>query len=78
VVILVIFNTILQEFDPEKFYKLLEEAEGQVKETVKKDIPQYIFNEFGLSKETLKGILSKRMSCYLLFLYNLNSTNWFN
>lgn len=44
------------EFDPEKFYKLLEEAEGQVKQTVKKDVPQYIFNKLGLNKETLKEL----------------------
>ncbi|XP_071161735.1 microtubule-associated serine/threonine-protein kinase 3-like isoform X2 [Mytilus edulis] len=44
------------EFDPEKFYKLLEEAEGQVKETVKKDVPQYIFNKLGLNKDSLKEL----------------------
>ena len=41
----------VQEFDPEEFYRLLEAAEGQAKQTIKTDIPQYIVNKLGLNRE---------------------------
>ena len=46
------------EFDPEEFYHLLEQAEGQAKVTqgVKTDIPQYIINKLGLNRDPIAGI----------------------
>ena len=44
-----------QEFDPEEFYHLLEAAEGQVRETVKTDIPRYIISKLGLNRDPLAG-----------------------
>ena len=45
----------LQEFDPEEFYHLLEAAEGQAKQTIKTDIPQYIVSKLGLNRDPLAG-----------------------
>ena len=45
----------MQEFDPEEFYRLLEAAEGQAKQTIKTDIPRYIINKLGLNREILMG-----------------------
>ncbi|XP_060070360.1 microtubule-associated serine/threonine-protein kinase 3-like [Ylistrum balloti] len=42
------------EFDPEQFYQLLEAAEGQAKQTIKADIPQYIINKLGLNRDPLE------------------------
>ncbi|XP_055956452.1 microtubule-associated serine/threonine-protein kinase 3 isoform X3 [Patella vulgata] len=39
------------EFDPEEFYMLLEAAEGQAKQTIKDDIPQYIISKLGLNRD---------------------------
>jgi len=47
----------LQEFDPEEFYRLLEAAEGQAKQTIKTDIPQYIVSKLGLNREIPIGQL---------------------
>lgn len=44
-----------QEFDPEEFYMLLEAAEGQAKQTIKADIPQYIISKLGLAGDPLSG-----------------------
>ena len=44
-----------QEFDPEEFYMLLEAAEGQAKQTIKADIPQYIISKLGLAGDPLAG-----------------------
>ncbi|OWF46091.1 Microtubule-associated serine/threonine-protein kinase 2 [Mizuhopecten yessoensis] len=44
------------EFDPEQFYQLLEAAEGQAKQTIKADIPQYIINKLGLNRDPLEDI----------------------
>ncbi|XP_053619186.1 microtubule-associated serine/threonine-protein kinase 3 isoform X2 [Plodia interpunctella] len=43
------------EFDPEKFYRLLEAAEGQAKHVqgITTDIPQYIIHKLGLSRDPL-------------------------
>uniref|UniRef100_T1JBB4 Uncharacterized protein n=1 Tax=Strigamia maritima TaxID=126957 RepID=T1JBB4_STRMM len=43
------------EFDPEEFYHLLEAAEGQAKglQGIKTDIPQYIINKLGLTRDPL-------------------------
>ncbi|CAG7835410.1 unnamed protein product [Allacma fusca] len=43
------------EFDPEEFYHLLEQAEGQAKVTqgVKTDIPQYIISKLGLNRDPI-------------------------
>ncbi|KAK2589188.1 hypothetical protein KPH14_002002 [Odynerus spinipes] len=46
------------EFDPEEFYHLLEQAEGQAKFTVgiKTDIPQYIINKLSLNRDPLSEL----------------------
>ncbi|GBO99818.1 hypothetical protein EVAR_74223_1 [Eumeta japonica] len=43
------------EFDPERFYRLLEEAEGQARhlQGITTDIPQYIIHKLGLSRDPL-------------------------
>ncbi|XP_046406823.1 microtubule-associated serine/threonine-protein kinase 3 isoform X10 [Ischnura elegans] len=43
------------EFDPEEFYHLLEQAEGQAKisQGIKADIPQYIINKLGLNRDPI-------------------------
>ncbi|PSN47850.1 hypothetical protein C0J52_01244 [Blattella germanica] len=43
------------EFDPEEFYHLLEQAEGQAKTSqgIKADIPQYIINKLGLNRDPI-------------------------
>ncbi|XP_021953859.1 microtubule-associated serine/threonine-protein kinase 3 isoform X3 [Folsomia candida] len=43
------------EFDPEEFYHLLEQAEGQAKVTqgMKTDIPQYIISKLGLNRDPI-------------------------
>ncbi|CAB0041495.1 unnamed protein product, partial [Trichogramma brassicae] len=43
------------EFDPEEFYHLLEQAEGQAKITIgiEKDIPQYIINKLSLNRDPI-------------------------
>ncbi|ODM91547.1 Microtubule-associated serine/threonine-protein kinase 2 [Orchesella cincta] len=48
------------EFDPEEFYHLLEQAEGQAKVTqgVKTDIPQYIISKLGLNRDPIAGTVS--------------------
>ncbi|CAG5125697.1 unnamed protein product, partial [Candidula unifasciata] len=44
------------EFDPEEFYMLLEAAEGQAKQTIKADIPQYIISKLGLAGDPLSDM----------------------
>lgn len=48
------------EFDPEEFYHLLEQAEGQARTSqgIKTDIPQYIITKLGLNRDPLAGKLS--------------------
>ncbi|XP_068244207.1 microtubule-associated serine/threonine-protein kinase 3-like isoform X3 [Palaemon carinicauda] len=43
------------EFDPEEFYHLLEQAEGQARtnQGIKTDIPQYIITKLGLNRDPL-------------------------
>uniref|UniRef100_A0A8C9VFF3 non-specific serine/threonine protein kinase n=1 Tax=Scleropages formosus TaxID=113540 RepID=A0A8C9VFF3_SCLFO len=45
------------EFNPEEFYHLLEAAEDHAKEgqLVKTDIPRYIINQLGLTRDPLEG-----------------------
>jgi hypothetical protein len=45
------------EFDPEEFYHLLEQAEGQARCTqgITTDIPQYIITKLGLNRDPLIG-----------------------
>jgi microtubule-associated serine/threonine kinase len=47
------------EFDPEEFYHLLEQAEGQAKTSqgIKADIPQYIITKLGLNRDPIAGKL---------------------
>ena len=55
----------MQEFDPEEFYRLLEAAEGQAKQTIKTDIPKYIVGKLGLNADPLAGkhlAVNKRIS----------------
>lgn len=49
--------SLLQEFDPEEFYHLLEAAEGHAKEGhgIKCDIPRYIVSQLGLTRDPLEG-----------------------
>ena len=49
------FKCIFQEFDPEQFYRMLEAAEGQAKQVVKTDIPQYIIAKLGLNRDPIQG-----------------------
>lgn len=46
------------EFDPEEFYHLLEAAEGHAKvgQGIKTDIPRYIINQLGLTRDPLEDI----------------------
>jgi len=46
-----------QEFDPAEFYQLLEAAEGQARQVVKTDIPQYIIGKLGLAqRDNINGM----------------------
>nr|CAD7197637.1 unnamed protein product [Timema douglasi] len=56
------------EFDPEEFYHLLEQAEGQAKTSqgIKADIPQYIINKLGLNRDPIAELqedLSQLETC---------------
>ncbi|XP_043281471.1 microtubule-associated serine/threonine-protein kinase 3 isoform X2 [Venturia canescens] len=46
------------EFDPEEFYHLLEQAEGQAKINIgiKADIPQYIINKLSLNRDPISEL----------------------
>ncbi|XP_024225718.1 microtubule-associated serine/threonine-protein kinase 3 isoform X3 [Bombus impatiens] len=46
------------EFDPEEFYHLLEQAEGQAKINagIKNDIPQYIINKLSLNRDPISEL----------------------
>ncbi|XP_072255599.1 microtubule-associated serine/threonine-protein kinase 1 isoform X2 [Pyxicephalus adspersus] len=47
------------EFNPEEFYHLLEAAEDQVKEgNLKKDIPQYILRQLGLTRDPFPEVVA--------------------
>ncbi|XP_008315563.1 microtubule-associated serine/threonine-protein kinase 1 [Cynoglossus semilaevis] len=48
------------EFNPEEFYHLLEAAEDHAKEgqLMKEDIPRYIINQLGLTRDPLEEIVS--------------------
>nr|XP_057929014.1 microtubule-associated serine/threonine-protein kinase 3-like [Doryrhamphus excisus] len=47
------------EFDPEEFYHLLEAAEGHAKvgQGIKSDIPRYIINQLGLTRDLLEDMV---------------------
>ncbi|TWW72720.1 Microtubule-associated serine/threonine-protein kinase 3 [Takifugu flavidus] len=47
------------EFDPEEFYQRLEAAEGQAKvgHGIKTDIPRYIINQLGLTRDPLEEMV---------------------
>uniref|UniRef100_A0A8C7ZRR9 non-specific serine/threonine protein kinase n=1 Tax=Oryzias sinensis TaxID=183150 RepID=A0A8C7ZRR9_9TELE len=47
------------EFDPEEFYHRLEAAEGQAKvgQGIKTDIPRYIINQLGLTRDLLEDMV---------------------
>lgn len=51
------------EFDPDEFYRLLEEAEGAAKEDtggiVKADFPQYVINKLGLTRDPLTDLVGQ-------------------
>jgi len=61
----------MQEFDPEEFYRLLEAAEGQAKQTIKTDIPQYIVSKLGLNREIPIGQFYSWCCSYLTLPYLL-------
>lgn len=46
-----------QEFDPDEFYRFLEEAEGHAREIpgVGRDLPQYIIQKLGLNRDPLES-----------------------
>uniref|UniRef100_A0A146KVD4 non-specific serine/threonine protein kinase n=3 Tax=Lygus hesperus TaxID=30085 RepID=A0A146KVD4_LYGHE len=50
------------EFDPEEFYHLLEQAEGQAKicQGIKDDIPQYIIAKLGLHRDPIEDLKELR------------------
>lgn len=52
------------EFDPEEFYHLLEAAEGQAKslQGIKADIPQYIINKLGLTRDPIGDLQNELKS----------------
>ncbi|XP_031678382.1 microtubule-associated serine/threonine-protein kinase 3 isoform X4 [Oncorhynchus kisutch] len=52
------------EFDPEEFYHLLEAAEGHAKEGqgIKTDIPRYIINQLGLTRDPLEDMVQLEQS----------------
>lgn len=49
------------EFNPEEFYRFLEDAEGRVKKEIgiRTDIPRYIIDQLGLNKHPLQPELDK-------------------
>ncbi|KAG7275251.1 hypothetical protein CRUP_034978 [Coryphaenoides rupestris] len=49
------------EFDPEEFYHLLEAAEGHAKagQGIKTDIPRYIINQLGLTRDPLQEMVQQ-------------------
>lgn len=55
--------SVLQEFDPEEFYHLLEAAEGHAKEGqgIKSDIPRYIISQLGLTRDPLEGTITSTL-----------------
>lgn len=61
------------EFDPEEFYHLLEQAEGQAKicQGIKDEIPQYIIGKLGLTRNSVDG------KCFIFYLY-LNCIEFLN
>lgn len=57
----------LQEFDPEEFFQRLEAAEGQAKvgQGIKTDIPRYIINQLGLTRDPLEGkCITSSLKCF--------------
>lgn len=57
------------EFDPEEFYHLLEQAEGQAKicQGIKDEIPQYIIGKLGLNRNSVDG----NISILLIYVYSI-------
>jgi len=59
----------MQEFDPAEFYRLLEAAEGQAKQTVKTDVPRYIIAKLGLDQhDSVTGIYDIK-TCFTFTFY---------
>jgi len=59
----------IQEFDPAEFYRLLEAAEGQAKQTVKTDVPRYIIAKLGLDQhDSVTGIYDIN-TCFTFTFY---------
>lgn len=50
-------DDVFQEFNPEEFYHLLEAAEDHAREghLMKTDIPRYIINQLGLTRDPIEG-----------------------
>ncbi|XP_064336082.1 microtubule-associated serine/threonine-protein kinase 3 isoform X3 [Camelus dromedarius] len=66
------------EFDPEEFYHLLEAAEGQAREGqgIKTDLPQYIIEQLGLTKDPLQEPPHHPSSVCSPVLGHLQGTLW--
>lgn len=71
-------HSLPQEFNPEEFYHLLEAAEDHAKEgqLMKADIPRYIINQLGLTRDPLEGkhatpAVHGQASRYILIIQNL-------
>lgn len=67
------------EFDPEEFYHLLEQAEGQAKVNagIKTDIPRYIITKLSLNRDPISGTSSFLLLLHLLlFTSRLNTRSF--
>ena len=79
----VIILSLLQEFNPEEFYHLLEAAEDHAKEghLMKTDIPRYIISQLGLTRDPIecrKGIKDNKIFCRNPFWEAHMTSSWFN
>uniref|UniRef100_A0A6Q2XDN0 non-specific serine/threonine protein kinase n=1 Tax=Esox lucius TaxID=8010 RepID=A0A6Q2XDN0_ESOLU len=65
------------EFDPEEFYHLLEAAEGHAKmgQGVKTDIPRYIINQLGLTRDPHEGEFRHRETRQRFAMKKINRQN---
>lgn len=62
---------MMQEFDPEEFYHLLEAAEGQAKfeqGVSKPDVPKYIITKLGLNRDPLAGRQQRTLGWHLILI----------
>lgn len=68
----------LQEFDPEEFYRFLEEAECRARDMqIGNSLPQYILQKLGLHKDQLPGTVvchlnGLQLGFYFYFLIRIS------